>query len=106
MTAPSFTVTIHGKAKFDQPNSADDFIYLADEGRPPLQPYNLLSTAIAAAEKAVATSSFYYNQMALDFISERISVRDQSGSLLFSALVKDAQVQWIPLSEISSIQHV
>jgi hypothetical protein len=96
MTAPSYTVTIHGRAKYEQFDVGDNFLYVADTGHPSNQPYELMSSAIAAAEKAVATRSFTYNQIALDFLPERITVCDQSGELLFAGLVKSSAVQWIP----------
>lgn len=106
MVALYFTVTIHGQALYE--HAAPDFgTHSAhDEGSPSDQPYGLLSDAIAAVEKAVATGAFHYNQMALGFISERIFVHDITGSLLFSALVKDAVVQWTPFTADSVTLHI
>lgn len=96
MSVPSYTVTIQGRAMYE--HAAPDFgiHFENDEGFPSDQPYNLLLDAMAAAEKAVATGAFHYNQMALDFCCQRVSIHNASGSLVISAPVTGAEVHWIP----------
>lgn len=103
MNAPAYTVTIHGKALYDEAAPNFGLYSEDDEGSPSDEPYGLLSDAVAAAEKAIATGAFEYNQMALEFVCERVSIRNAWGALLFSGLVKDKEVHWIPFGADSMI---
>jgi hypothetical protein len=96
MNAPAYTVTIHGQARYE--HAAPDFGIHCEsaEGSISNQPFSLLSDAVAAAEMAIATGIFHYNQMALGFHCQRVSVLDASGALIFSGLVSATKVQWIP----------
>jgi hypothetical protein len=96
MNAPAYTVTIHGQARYE--HAAPDFGIHCEsaEGSISNQPFSLLSDAVAAAEMAIATGIFHYNQMALGFCCQGVSVHDASGVLIFSGLVAASRVQWIP----------
>jgi hypothetical protein len=95
MAAPSYIVTIHGQAQYE--HSAPDFgVHCeSDEGSIP-QTFGSLSHAVAAGEEAIATGIFHYNQMALGFCCQRVSIHNASGDLVFSGLVAENKVLWTP----------